>query len=98
VSAFNHGFDARQYIDALPADRVVQIHLAGHKHYGSHIIDTHDSAVTDDVWALYAYALAHVGQVATIVEWDEHIPPFDTVLAELDKARDVANARRREVA
>ena len=87
VSAFNHGFDAKAYIDALPAERVVQVHLAGHKHYGTHIIDTHDSAVTDEVWALYAHALSQVGSVSTLVEWDDHIPEFPVLLAELDKAR-----------
>ncbi len=87
VSAFNHGFDAKDYINTLPADRVVQVHLAGHKHYGTHIIDTHDSAVTDEVWALYAHALSHTGQVATLVEWDDHIPEFPVLLAELEKAR-----------
>lgn len=90
VSAFNHGFGAKAYIDALPADRIVQIHLAGHKHYGTHIIDTHDSAVTDAVWELYGHAILHAGQISTLVEWDDHIPGFDVLLSELDKARRVA--------
>ncbi len=93
VSGFNHGFDTRAYISGLPAERIVQIHLAGHKHYGTHIIDTHDSAVTDEVWALYAHALAHAGQVSTLVEWDDHIPEFPVLLAELEKARTYAHLR-----
>lgn len=96
VSAFNHGFDAKAYIDALPAERVVQVHLAGHRHYGTHIIDTHDSAVADDVWALYAHALSRTGPVATMVEWDAHIPAFGVMLDELEKAR--AFAARKEAA
>lgn len=90
VSAFNHGFDARRYIDALPVGRVAQIHVAGHAHYGTHIIDTHDRAVSAEVWALYRHALAHVGTAATTVERDAHIPPFAALLAELDTARAAA--------
>lgn len=87
VSAFNHRFDARQYIDALPASHVVQIHLAGHEHHGSHIIDTHDNAVIDDVWDLYAYTLQKMGFISTMVEWDGKIPDFSILLDEINKAR-----------
>ena len=87
VSGFNHNFSPNDYIDALPAERIVQIHLAGHKHYGTHIIDTHDSAVTDAVWTLYRHALAHTGRLSTLVEWDDHIPEFGVLLKELHKAR-----------
>ena len=86
VSAFNHGFDARAYLDAMPADRIVQIHLAGHTHKGTHILDTHSDHVIDEVWALYEYVLARVGPVSTMVEWDEDIPAFDVVYAEIGKA------------
>jgi uncharacterized protein (UPF0276 family) len=98
VSAFNHGFDARRYIDAIPADRVVQIHLAGHKHYGTHIIDTHDDHVTREVWELYRYAIAQLGPVSTMVEWDAHIPPFETLEAEISKARAAAAGAPKEAA
>ena len=57
VSAFNHGFDARQFIDGIPVGRVGQIHLAGHSDYGTHLLDTHDHAVCDGVWALYRQAV-----------------------------------------
>jgi uncharacterized protein (UPF0276 family) len=87
VSAFNHGFDARRYIDAMPASRIMQIHLAGHSHCGTHIIDTHDSAVAGDVWELYSYALQQKGSITTMVEWDGKIPAFDVLEAELGKAR-----------
>lgn len=90
VSAFNHGFDARAYIDAIPADRIVQIHLAGHQHNGTHIIDTHDDHVTDDVWNFYAHTIATKGPITTMVEWDDHIPTLDVLTAELDKARHFA--------
>jgi uncharacterized protein (UPF0276 family) len=90
VSAFNHGFDARRYIDAIPAERIVQIHLAGHQHHGTHIIDTHDNHVLDDVWALYAYTIQTKGPISTMVEWDDNIPALTVLTAELDKARAVA--------
>jgi uncharacterized protein (UPF0276 family) len=87
VSAFNHQFDACEYIDALPQDRVIQIHLAGHDHQGTHIMDTHDNCVTHDVWELYAYTLARIGKRTTMVEWDKDIPAFSVLQEELQKAR-----------
>jgi uncharacterized protein len=87
VSAFNHGFEPERYIDALPADRVVQYHLAGHTHRGTHIIDTHSDHALPAVWDLYARAARRTGNVATLYEWDEDIPAFDVLLAEAGKAR-----------
>jgi uncharacterized protein (UPF0276 family) len=86
VSAFNHGFEAERYIDAIPADRVVQYHLAGHTNKGTHIIDTHSGPALDAVWALYARAAARTGPVSTLFEWDEAVPSFDEVAAEARKA------------
>ncbi|MFI9361518.1 DUF692 domain-containing protein [Kitasatospora sp. NPDC053057] len=87
VSAVNHGFDPEQYLRALPAERVVQIHLAGHTDLGTHIIDTHDQPVAEPVWELYELALSLTGPVPTLLEWDDRIPPFPELLAELHKAR-----------
>lgn len=87
VSAFNHGFDAKEYIDVMPADRVVQYHLAGHSNMGTHIIDTHDDHVLDAVWELYDYACERIGLRSTLVEWDARIPEFDVVCAEAVQAR-----------
>jgi uncharacterized protein (UPF0276 family) len=89
VSAFNHGFDAASYIEAVPAERVVQVHLAGPKDCGTHLLDTHDSPVLDAVWDLYALAMARTGGVATLLEWDSDIPPWNELVAELAKARSV---------
>jgi len=86
VSAFNHRFDASTYVDAIPADRVVQYHLAGHTHKGTHIIDTHTGEAVPAVWELYARSIARTGSAATLYEWDEDIPEFDVVLAEAQKA------------
>ena len=91
VSAFNHGFDARAYIDAIPADRVVQYHLAGHSNMGTHIIDTHDNHVVDEVWELFDYALDRIGPRSTLIEWDAHIPDFDVVRAEALEAKSRAS-------
>ena len=87
VSAFNHGFDADRYVDALPAERIVQVHLAGPRDCGTHLLDTHDSPVLAPVWALYARAQARTGGVSTLLEWDSDIPPYEELLAELAKAR-----------
>jgi hypothetical protein len=86
VSAFNHGFDPEAYIDAIPADRVVQYHLAGHTNKGTHIIDTHSAPAIEAVWALYERACRRTGPVSTLFEWDEAIPPLDDVIAEARKA------------
>lgn len=93
VSAMNHGFDARAYVDGLPLERVRQIHLAGHtpKEDGRDIIiDTHDREVCDAVWDLYAYAMEGLGPVATMIERDDKIPPLEDLLTELRCARVVA--------
>jgi uncharacterized protein (UPF0276 family) len=87
VSSFNHGFDPRQYIDAIPADRVVQVHLAGHSNQGTHIVDTHDGRAIAAVWKLYARLCARTGPVSTLFEWDAKIPPLAAVVKEAAKAR-----------
>jgi uncharacterized protein (UPF0276 family) len=86
VSAFNHGFDPREYIAGIPADRVVQYHVAGHTNKGTHILDTHSDHALPEVWELYRLAWARTGPTATLYEWDEDIPPFEVVHAEARKA------------
>lgn len=96
VSAVNHGFDPIAYLDGVPADRVRQIHLAGHSQGRDRLIDTHDQPVPPPVWALYAEACRRVGPVATMIERDDDIPPLGDLLAELDTARAIpADDRRR---
>ncbi len=92
VSSVNHGFDANVYVDAIPADRVVQYHLAGHLNKGSHLLDTHSDHARPEVWELYARAVKRTGLVATLYEWDEDIPAFDVVVAEAHKARAARDA------
>ncbi len=92
VSAFNHDFRATDYIDAIPRDSVAYIHLAGHEHNKTYIIDTHDHPVVEDVWQLYAYAIQRLGPVATMIERDDKIPPLEELTQELAHARKVAAA------
>jgi len=92
VSSFNHGFEPATYIDNLPQDRVVYYHLAGHTNRGTHIIDTHNDHVIDPVWELLRRSWAHTGGRPATLEWDDNIPPFDVVWAEVVKARDKVHA------
>jgi uncharacterized protein (UPF0276 family) len=87
VSSYNHGFDPKAYIDKIPGDRVVQMHLAGHTNKGTHIIDTHSDYVVDPVWDLYRYTHRRIGGVSTLLEWDADIPSFEIVHAEALKAK-----------
>lgn len=92
VNAKNHDYDPYAFVDALPAHRVVQIHLAGHEDQGDVIIDTHGAPMIDPVLDLYAHTLRRTGPVATLIEWDNAIPPLPRLLEENDRAR--ATARR----
>jgi uncharacterized protein len=98
VSSVNHGFNPLDYLNGIPAERVQQIHLAGHEDHGRYIIDTHDHPVADPVWDLYAEALRRFGSVSTMIERDDNIPPLDELLAELDHARHIAAQVAKEAA
>ncbi|AOE85109.1 DUF692 domain-containing protein [Pseudomonas sp. TCU-HL1] len=93
VSARNQGFDAWQFIQELPPERIRQIHLAGHSDYGHYLIDTHDQPIADPVWDLYARTIEHLGPRATLIERDDLFPPLNDLLAELEKARAIAATR-----
>lgn len=89
VSAFNHRFDARDYIDRMPADRVAQLHLAGHSDLGTHKLDTHDAPVCPEVWELYRYTIERLGPVPTLIEWDGNVPPLETLEGEVVRAKEI---------
>jgi len=89
VSARNHGFVPERYLDGLPAARIGQVHLAGHSDLGTHLLDTHDGPVAPAVWRLYRDAVARFGDVATLIEWDDHIPDASVLLAEAERARTI---------
>ena len=86
VSARNHGFSAHDYVEGVPADRVCQFHLAGHSDKGAYLFDSHDARVPDAVWDLYRLAVRRFGPVPSLVEWDDHIPELDVLVAESRKA------------
>lgn len=82
VNAVNHGFDARAYLEAIPAAVVGEIHLAGYEDAGGVLIDTHGARVSPPVWSLYEAALERFGARPTLVEWDTDIPALDVLLGE----------------
>jgi uncharacterized protein (UPF0276 family) len=90
VSAVNHEFDPLVYLDAIPAERVQQIHLAGHDDRGAYLIDTHDRAVAAPVWDLYVAAISRFGAICTSIERDAAIPPLAELLAEVETARSLS--------
>jgi uncharacterized protein (UPF0276 family) len=87
VSSVNHGFDPHEYLAAVPPDRVLQIHLAGHSVHEGYRLDTHDAEVCDEVWGLYRAAIRRFGSVTTLIEWDGNIPAFSRLQEEAERAR-----------
>jgi uncharacterized protein (UPF0276 family) len=92
VSSVNHAFDPLEYLRAVPIERVQQMHLAGHSKVGDYLIDTHDHPIIEPVWALYRAAVERFGNVSTMIERDDDIPPLDTLLTELERARSISRA------
>ncbi len=97
-SSFNHGFDPFCYLEGIPAERVAQIHIAGHSKYRKYILDTHDHPVIDPVWRLYARAIERAGLTPTLLEWDDRIPSFDEVHHEALKANQYIRQTRTDAA
>ena len=94
VSAVNLGFDARKYIQAIPRDRVKEIHLAGYENHKEYLLDTHGQRVHSPVWELYKFALQRFGPVPTLIEWDTDIPDFEVLMEEAEKADVLIRAHR----
>lgn len=90
VSAHNHGFNAEDYVEAVPMERVRQIHLAGHSKGERLLIDTHDQPVPDPVWTLFEKVMRRAGPVAVMIERDGNIPALGELVGELDIARKLA--------
>jgi uncharacterized protein (UPF0276 family) len=90
VSSVNHDFDPNCYLESIPAGRVKQIHLAGHRNCGRYLIDTHDAPVAEPVWALYERAVGLFGAVPTMIERDADIPELGVLIDELRRARSIA--------
>ena len=102
VSAMNHGFEARAYLDSIPARCVKEIHLAGftcnETENGTVLVDTHSKPVADPVWILYARALERFGEVPTLIEWDADLPALDVLLAEAALAQRLMDYRHARAA
>lgn len=92
VSAFNHGFDPHEFVDAMPVDGVWQFHLANHTQREGYKFDDHRGPVPDAVWELYQHALGRFGRVSTLVEWDEDVPEFETLAAQSERAARIEGA------
>jgi uncharacterized protein (UPF0276 family) len=86
VSAQNLGLDAEAFIAGVPAASVREIHLAGHARNDAILIDDHGSAVCEEVWQLYARAIARLGPKPTLIEWDNDIPTLATLVDEAARA------------
>jgi uncharacterized protein len=86
VSAFNHGFDPLAYLAGIPFDRVAQLHVSGHTHCGTHIIDSHIGPVIEPVWQLLAHAHRRCG-ASVLLEWDAEIPSFEETHADALRAK-----------
>ena len=94
VNARNFGDDAGRFIDQVPSERIVQYHLGGHTDLGSHVVDTHATAMIDPVLDLFARAVERHGPRPTIVEWDADLPSLDTLLAERERAEAIVVGAR----
>ena len=91
VSATNHRFDPRSYLNAIPLEAIGEIHLAGHEAEelpsGPLLIDSHGAPVADPVWTLYSEVLSRTGPLPTLIEWDTDVPAFPVLLAEATRAQ-----------
>lgn len=99
ISARNLGFDAEEYLRAVPVEAIGEIHLAGHAADDSGprplLIDTHGAPIAEPVWALYAELIRRVGPHPTLIERDDNLPLFAELWAERNRADQlqVASAR-----
>lgn len=105
IQAFNHGYDAWEYIDTIDIPPVKEMHLAGHIEQGvkdqdgkttTILVDTHSRPVKKDVWDLYDYAVRKFGPLPTLIEWDGDIPDLQTLVNEAEKARDIIRCIEKE--
>jgi len=92
VSAFNHRFDASEYLALMPAERIKEIHLAGYEDQGDYLLDTHGQKIHPPVWQLYREAIRLFGARPTLIEWDNNIPEFSVLQQEANKAELILNS------
>lgn len=89
VNARNQGLSAEQYVDAIPTERIGEVHLAGHTEHADHVEDTHVGPVPEPVWQLYERLIRRTGPLPTVIEWDSRIPEYGVVAAEATRAREL---------
>jgi uncharacterized protein (UPF0276 family) len=97
ISAHNQSFNAASYLDAFPADAVMEIHLAGHTADpgdSNLLIDSHDSPISDAVWSLYQRLIKRIGPRPTLIERDDQIPAFDELMIERNRAQNLLDTHR----
>ena len=92
VSSYNHGFDPLHYLNHIPMNRVKQFHMAGHRNLGPHIVDTHDEPIIQAVLELYRAAVQRFGEISTMIERDDKMPPFNDLMVELEQLKQIANS------
>ncbi|QUI68768.1 DUF692 domain-containing protein [Pseudoalteromonas sp. M8] len=90
VSSRNHQFDPITYLNAIPTQAVAQIHLAGHSDFGTHIVDTHDQPICEEVWSLYRQYTQNRSPINTMIERDDNFPELAGLLQELNLAKGIA--------
>jgi uncharacterized protein (UPF0276 family) len=95
VSSRNQGFDPLAFLKGVPADRVGQMHLAGHSTRPDGVlIDTHDAPIREEVWDLYRAAVELVGPVPTLIERDDKIPELPELMREVARATAIRECSR----
>lgn len=87
VSQYNNDIDAKEYISNIPLHLVAEIHLAGFENKGTYLLDAHNHEVSSPVWELYQEVMQNNNSIPTLIEWDNDLPPFSTLLQEAEKAR-----------
>jgi len=92
VNEINHGIDAREFIQSLPAEKIKEIHLAGYEDKGEYLIDAHNNRVSDAVWELYSFFVQQCGAKPTLIEWDNNIPSLEVLLQEYRHADRIASS------
>ncbi len=87
INSRNHGYDPRRFLDALPVERIVQLHFVGEEEHHGALVDSHARPTTPPIWALLEHVLALAPVKGAILERDECLPPFEELIPELNRAR-----------
>jgi uncharacterized protein (UPF0276 family) len=97
ANSHNHGYDAFAFLDAIPLERVVQVHVIGGHWHDDFLVDSHSSPAPGEVWEILRYVAERVPLKAIAVEWDVGFPPFEAILHEIETARAVLGSARQRV-